>query len=138
MSLILDASATLAWYFEDERSAVSEALLDRVADTGAVVPVLWLYEVANGLQMAVNRRRIDAAYREASLAELRLLPITIDRAGEDAVWTAIVSLADRFRLTVYDAAYLELAHRRALPLVSGDRVLRSAARSLGVSLIDSL
>lgn len=134
MSLVLDASLTLGWYFEDERTAAGDAVLEKVTEGGAAVPALWRYEVANGLQMAVRRKRIDALYRDASLAELRLLPITADRAGDDLAWTATLALADRFRLTVYDAAYLELAHRRHLPLASADRALRTAARALKVEL----
>jgi predicted nucleic acid-binding protein len=137
VSLVLDASSALGWYFEDEVTAAGEALLERVAQNGAVVPVLWRYEVANGLQTAVRRRRIDPVYRDATLADLGLLPITIDRAGDDALWTTTLGLADRFGLTVYDAAYLELAYRRALPLATADRALRSAAGTLSVALIDS-
>jgi len=135
VNLVLDASLALAWYFADERSAAGDAVLDRVTEEGAVVPALWRYEVANGLQMAVRRKRIDAAYRDASLAELRLLPITVDRVGDDVAWTAMIGFADRFRLTIYDAAYLELAQRRSLPLRTGDSALRSAARALRVELI---
>ena len=135
MSLVLDASLTLGWYFEDERTPAGDAVLDRVIEEGAVVPSLWRYEVANGLQMAVRRNRIDTAYRDASLAELRLLPITVDRAGDDLAWTATLALAGRFRLTVYDAAYLELADRRGLPLATADRAIRAGARALRVELI---
>jgi predicted nucleic acid-binding protein len=135
VSLILDASVTLAWYFEDERTDESDAVLDRVTESGAVVPTLWCYEVANGLQTARRRKRIDEAYRDASLAELRLLPIEIDRVGDDSVWTAMLDLADRFGLTMYDAVYLELAERRRLPLATGDRALRAAARGLKIELI---
>lgn len=134
MSFVLDASTTLAWYFEDERSDAGDALLDRVVEQGAVAPSLWRYEVANGLQTAVRGKRIDAAYRDASMAELRLLPIAIDRAGDDLVWGASLGFADRFRLTVYDATYLELAHRRGLPLATRDRKLRAAARALTIEL----
>ena len=138
MSLIVDASVTLAWFFDDERTPAGDAVLDRVSDAGAVVPALWRYEIANGLQTAVRRRRITAAYRDASLAELRMLPIIIDREGDDLVWTSILGFADRFRLTIYDAAYLELAHRRALPLATSDRALRAAARGLSLQLIDAV
>lgn len=134
MSLVLDASLTLGWYFEDERTRAGEAVLDRVIEEGAVVPGLWRYEVANGLQMAVRRKRINAVYRDASLAELRLLPITVDRAGDDMAWTTTLGFADRFGLTIYDATYLETAYRRSLPLASADRALRAAARAVGVEL----
>jgi predicted nucleic acid-binding protein len=137
LSLVLDASTTLGWYFEDERSAAGDDILDRVTESGAVVPILWRYEVANGLQMAVRRKRIDLAYRDTSLAELGLLPITVDRAGDDMIWSTMLSLADRFGLTVYDAAYLEVAHRRGMPLATSDRALQRAAQALAVGIIAS-
>jgi predicted nucleic acid-binding protein len=135
MSLVLDASLTLGWYFEDERTDVGEALMDRVARDGAVVPSLWPFEVANGFLMAIRRKRIDPAYRDASLADLRLLPIAIDRDGDVSAWTATLQLADRFGLTIYDAAYLELADRRGLALATGDRALRAAAHTLTIEVL---
>jgi len=135
VSLVLDASLTLSWYFDDERTPAGEALLEAVGEEGAVVPALWRYEVENGMQMAVRRKRISTAYRDISLAELRVLPITIERAGDDVVWTAMIGFADRFGLTIYDAAYIELAQRRGLPLATGDRAMRSAARALKIELI---
>jgi predicted nucleic acid-binding protein len=135
VSLVLDASTTLAWYFDDERCDAGEAVLDRVAETGAVVPLLWRYEVANGFQMALRRNRIAASYRDASLAELRLLSIVVDRVGDDAIWSSTLGLADRFGLTVYDAAYLEVAHRQGLPLATGDHALQRAAQALTIDII---
>ena len=136
MSFVLDASATLAWYFQEEQTADSEKILDQVAISGAVVPLIWRYEVANGLLVAVRRGRIAAGYRDASLADLDRFPITIDRDGVDGVaWTATLALADRSGLTVYDAAYVELARRRGLPLASRDRAMRVAAQSLAIELV---
>lgn len=135
MTLVLDASVALGWYFEDEVSAAGDAVMDQVAQAGAVVPALWRYEVANAFQTAIRRNRIDHAYRDASLAELRLLPITVDRAGDEVAWTAMLGFADRFGLTMYDAAYLELAHRRGLPLASGDHALCAAAAALTIEVI---
>jgi predicted nucleic acid-binding protein len=59
LSLVLDTSLTLSWYFEDERTPAADGVLDRVVDDGAVVPALWKLEVANGLQAAIRRKRID-------------------------------------------------------------------------------
>ena len=78
MSLVLDSSATLAWIFADETTAAIRVLFDRVADTGAFVPALWRLEVANSLTVAVRRKRIDADFRRAALADLSLLDITTD------------------------------------------------------------
>jgi predicted nucleic acid-binding protein len=109
VSLVIDSSMTLAWYFEDEKTESSLAVVRRVADAGAIVPALWRLEVLSGLQVAVRRGRIDSAYRDASLADLQLLVIAIDPATNRQAWSATLRLCERFGLTPYDAAYLELA-----------------------------
>jgi predicted nucleic acid-binding protein len=85
--------------------------------------------------MAVRRRRLDAIYRDASLAELALMPITIDADTNTYAWTTTLRLAERFSLTLYDAAYLELAQRRSLPLATLDQELRAAAPALSIALL---
>ena len=135
MSLVLDSSATLAWIYADETNAAIRDLFERVADAGAVVPALWRLEVANSLTVAVRRGRIDTDLRRGALADLALLDIVIDPHTEAHAWGETLALADRFRLTLYDAAYLELAQRRALPLATLDQPLRAAATGLGLSVL---
>ena len=135
MTVVIDSSLTLTWFFEDERTDATLALLDRVQQSGAVVPSLWRLEVANALQMGIRRGRIDAAYRDASLLDLSALDIKIDMAGHDFAWSTTLRLAERFRLTLYDAAYLELAQRLGLPLATLDKELRVAAGTLGTPLL---
>jgi predicted nucleic acid-binding protein len=110
-------------------------VLDRVTNTGAVVPSLWRLETANGLQVAIRRKRIDVAFRDLALTHLAHLPITIDPETYAQAWTTTLQLADRFQLTLYDAAYLELAQRRALPLATLDSALRPAAAALRLTLL---
>ena len=83
----------------------------------------------------MRRGRIDVAYRDATIANLRDLAIDVDPETDRKAWSEILQLADRFRLTLYDAAYLELAHRRQLPLASLDYDLRAAGHMLGVPLL---
>ena len=135
MSLVLDSSATLAWIYSDETTDPIRRLFDAVADDGAVVPALWRLEIANSLTVAVRRGRIDANFRRAVLSDLALLDITADDHTDVHAWGETLSVADRFQLTVYDAAYLELAQRRNLPLATLDRELRVAAKSLGLHLM---
>lgn len=135
MSLVIDSSITLAWFFEDERSAGADAVLRQVAESGAVAPALWKLEVANGLQMAVRRKRIDEAFRDASIADLRALGVAIDAQTDQQAWSTTLQLADRWRLTLYDAAYLELAQRLGLPLATLDKELRAAGTALGLSVV---
>ena len=138
MSLVLDSSATLAWIYSDETTEEIRQLFDAVADNGAIVPALWRLEVANSLTVAMRRRRIDADFRRAALADLALLDITTDPHTDSLAWGEMLTLADRFRLTLYDAAYLELAQRRTLPLATLDEELCAAAAALGVPVLGGI
>ena len=135
MSLILDASAALAWVYQDEITDLSQEILDRVTAGGAWVPAMWRLEIANGLQIGIRRGRIDAAYRDEALSTLALYDIKMDADTWLQAWGMTVRLADRFGLTLYDAAYVELAQRRSLPLASFDDQMRTAAQALGLDLI---
>jgi predicted nucleic acid-binding protein len=134
VSLVIDSSVTLAWFFDDERTPAADAVLRQVTESGAVVPSLWRLEIANALHTAVRRRRIDARFRDASLADLRALPIAVDAETDRQAWGSALTLAERCRLTVYDAAYLELAQRLNLPLATLDKELRAAGKALGITL----
>ena len=135
MSLVLDSSATLAWIYTHEVTEGVRELFDTVADAGAFVPALWRLEVANSLTIAVRRGRIDVEFRRAALDDLALLDITTDNQTDTHAWTETLQLADLFRLTLYDAAYLELAHRRGVPLATLDEDLSAAALALGLHVL---
>jgi len=135
VSFVVDNSVALAWCFEDEQTQTAMDLLDRVAETGAFAPSLWPLEVLNGLLMAERRGRVDATRRQRLAGFLRALPVTLDMETADHAWTATVRLAERHRLSVYDAAYLELAQRRKLPLATLDEDLIKAAKALGMTLL---
>lgn len=134
MSLVIDSSIALAWFFEDERNERADTILRQVAKTGAVVPWLWRLEIANALQAAVRRQRIDPAFRDASIADLLSFPIAVDTETDRHAWASTLALADRCGLSLYDAAYLELAQRLRIPLASLDQELRRACRVLGVAV----
>jgi predicted nucleic acid-binding protein len=136
-NLVLDSSVTLAWIYGDETTETVRQIFHTVAEDGAVVPSLWQLEVANSLTMAVRKRRIALDFRAAALADLALLDITTDQQTDSQAWTETLKIADLFRLTVYDAAYLELARRRNLPLATLDQELRTAATGFAVKLADS-
>ena len=132
--IVLDASITLASLFEDERTPAVVAVMDKVGLSGAFVPSLWTLEVANGLRIAIRRERISRSFRDAGLVHLAKLPIEIDPETNTHAWHATLHLADRDGLTPYDAAYLELAVRRRLPLATLDRDLADAAMAEGVAV----
>jgi predicted nucleic acid-binding protein len=137
MSIVIDSSATLAWVYADEITEPIRDVFNLVSENGAWVSGLWKLEVANILEMGVRRGRHDAAFRGSTLADLALLPISVDAETDRQAWGATLQLSERHRLTLYDAAYLELALRRGLPLASLDAELRGAAQAEGVTVLGS-
>lgn len=130
-----DASATLAWFFEDETSDWTEALLARLkSGDSAVVPKHWPVEVANAFLMAVRRGRISKDKTARLFGDLLALPIRIDSASSETTFGRVFAHAQQYGLTVYDAAYLELAIREGVTLATLDNDLRNAARAAGVPL----
>lgn len=133
---VLDCSATLPWVFASEATAATEALLDDLAAGGhAWVPALWHLELANVMLGAQRRRKIDQAGTEKFFATLQLLDIEVDNETVSLAWTKTIGLAESYRLTIYDAAYLELALRKGLPLASLDQDLRAAYGKAGGRLL---
>jgi predicted nucleic acid-binding protein len=132
---VIDCSVTAAWFIPQERTEATQILLDQVIEDGAVVPLHWRLEVGNALLMALRRSRLSAAQRDDALAQLIRLQLTTDTETNDRAWTESLHLAERFRLTLYDACYLELAQRRRLSLASLDAELRAAAQVLHIPVL---
>jgi predicted nucleic acid-binding protein len=135
MSFVVDSSIALTWCFEDEATPAADALLIRLTNGGAHVPSLWPLEVLNALTMARRRGRITPEAHQNRIALLHTLPLTLDTETAAQAWTTTNRLAERHRLTLYDAAYLELAQRLDLPLATLDADLRQAATNLGIPLL---
>ena len=132
MNFVLDASVTLSWAFEDERSQPALEVLERLRQDEAAVASLWPLEVTNGLMAAERRGRLTGADASRFLHLVRSLPIVIDPVARVRAFEGTRSLARTHRLTAYDAAYLELAVRRGIPLVTLDGELQAAAEAEGV------
>ena len=133
-ALVIDSSAALSWCFEDEASPETDALFERVRDLGAVVPGLWHLEIANVLLQAEKRGRITGGDVTMRLDLIAALPITTDSETTARAWREILALARAQGLTTYDAAYLELAIRRGLPLQTKDEALIGAAKRCNVTV----
>jgi len=131
---VLDASLALQWFLEDEADRkYSLQVLSKLNTKRAVVPVLWFYEVGNGLLMAQRRKRITRQQVESFLEHLRKLPIdAIDQTPSEIL--KFPELAQQYALTNYDAAYLALASSNHIPLATTDIELRKAAQKAGVDL----
>ncbi len=126
---VIDASVTMPWFFADEATPFTESLLDALSAQVLWAPALWVLECTNVLQSAQRRRRIDVNRRAEIAGELSALPVRLDAETPDFV--SLDRLAAAHGLSAYDAAYLELALRRSLVLVSLDVQLIAAAKSLG-------
>lgn len=131
MSVVIDASVTLSWCFEDEASDASDALFASVARSGGIVPQLWVYEFANVLTLAQRRGRLTEGEAQRCFGML-------DRLALDRVETPrpseLAAVAAAHALTAYDAAYLHAAMTRGASLATLDERLAAAATSAGVSL----
>ncbi len=132
---VIDASVTLAWCVDDERDANADAIAERVVSESAIVPALWCWEIGNALLMAERRGRVKRGRLDEILEELAALPISVDEIGTPPRFRPSVDLARQFALTVYDAAYLELALRRSVALATRDEALAAAARAIGIQII---
>ncbi|MDZ5648273.1 type II toxin-antitoxin system VapC family toxin [Nitrospirillum sp. BR 11828] len=137
MSVVLDASMAVAWLFDDERTASAHTAMLCVVAEGAFVPALWRLEVANVLRNAVRRGRCDEAYVDRSLTRLGRMAIQSDEETDSRAWTTTRQLAREEDLTLYDAAYLELALRRGIPLASCDAALIAAAKRRGLEVLSA-
>lgn len=135
MSFVVDCSVAMAWCFADEATGATETLLRRLHRESAHAPSLWPLEVLNVLATAERHGRITPAESRERHRFLRSLPVILDKETAEQAWTASSDLSRRFGLTVYDAAYLELAQRMNLPLATLDMDLRKAAKKTGVPLL---
>ena len=131
MALIPDVSATLSQALDDEDATYADQVIESIAADEALVPTLFWFEIRNALLMGERRKRITPARTASFLADLALLPFAVDDLPREGL---VFELARRYNLTSYDAAYLELAQRKHLPLATVDHALIKAAKKAGVAL----
>ncbi|HVS46816.1 MAG TPA: type II toxin-antitoxin system VapC family toxin [Verrucomicrobiae bacterium] len=130
MSFVLDASATLAFIFPDERDEMAIRLVRRLRESRAVAPLIWRWEVQNAIVTVERRGRLTPDVATSLLRDVAGVPVDLDaRDGGH------VELSRRFALPIYDALYLDLAFRTHLPLATRDQKLIEAAGRLGVAVL---
>ena len=128
---VVDASVSAAWFLPDEATPFTEAALQSTATAEVWVPAVWLLEMGNLLLNAQRRKRIADAKRRELVAAASVLRLRVDR--EPVAMVVLDALATRHKLTAYDAAYLELALRRQLPLATLDAALLASLAGAGVA-----
>ncbi|MSO36313.1 MAG: hypothetical protein EXQ50_14635 [Acidobacteria bacterium] len=134
-AFVADASVAIGWVHPAQATPETIAMLDAIADGATLeVPAIWPLEVANALTVLARRGKLTDDERRAGLGWLRGLRLQVDHDMAALAFSRLSELATIYQLSVYDAAYLELAQRRMLPLGCKDGSLRSAALKSGVTL----
>lgn len=132
MPAVLDASVTLPWFLQDERTAFTDSVFAALGQDEFWVPAVWRLEFPNALLVAERKRRIDRQTRIEALEFASGLALRVDPVAIDM--RAISTLAERHGLSTYDACYLELASRQAIGLITLDRALADAAAAAGIAV----
>ena len=135
MPFVVDSSVALAWVLPDEHGSMADVLADSLEGAPACAPSFWPLEVGNALVMAQRRKRLTERELERILKVLQSLAIELDATPVNQTFPAIVVIARKLGLTTYDAAYLELAQRRGLPIATLDMRLAECARKHGVAVL---
>lgn len=135
MTLVLDASITVAAFFADEQTDLTQDVMRRAGAEGSIVPSLWRLEVANVFAMAVRRKRCDEGYATQSLKRLDQLAVQVDQETDKHAWGKTRDLSARYGLSIYDASYLELAIRRGAVLATRDADLAAAGKKAGIEVV---
>ncbi len=132
---VIDASVALAWCFEDESSVDADRVLARLEQEEALAPAHWPLEIANALRTAERRGRMEASELPRLRVLLAALPVEIAPIELTTATGGILEAARTYDLTAYDAAYLDLAAIRGLPLATVDERLRAACARAGVEVV---
>ena len=134
---VIDNSVVMSWCFKDETSKYTDAILERLGRASAYVPAIWPLEVCNVLLVAERRKRLyqkDSAHFISLLLEL---PIIVEQESPERMLSEIISLAREFKMSSYDASYLDLAMRKGLSIATNDKNMISAARKCSVAIVDA-
>lgn len=133
-NFVLDTSIVMAWCFDDESSSYADEVLGSLESKQAITPAIWPLEVGNVLRVAQRRKRLDESAAMRFLELLKSLPIAVEQESSARMFQEIFFLAGEYELSTYDASYLDLAIRSALPLATQDKKLAEAAKKAGLKL----
>ena len=132
---VIDNSVVMSWCFKNETNSYSDKVLDLLAESTAYVPHIWTLEVLNVLLVAERKKRLSEADSTRFLTLLSQLPISIQQDAPEKVMNEIIALARSTNLSSYDAAYLDLAMRKGVPLATLDQKLKRAAKKMNVPIL---
>ncbi len=137
MAFVLDNSVSMRWLLASTKKTdqnYAEKVLKSMLNNEAYVPNLWHLEATNVLLSAKKRSEVDAGEIEIFISQLENLPIHTDSSTSKQAFNRTLALADAYKLSSYDAAYLELAIREGLPIATLDKDLRKAVKKAGIEI----
>ncbi len=134
-NFVVDNSVVMTWCFKDENTKYSDFILDKLEYSTAFVPSIWALEVTNVLLVGERKKRIDESGSTYFMALLAELPIIVDQELPERMLKEIFALARKYKLSTYDASYLDLAMRKGLPIATIDKALLKAAKQSKVPII---
>ena len=134
-SFVVDNSVVMSWCFNDEANKYGDAVLDRLAESTALVPPIWPLEVVNVLLVAERRNRLKQVDSVRFITLLTQLPIVVELEGPERKMKDLLALGRANNLSSYDAAYLDLAMRNDCPIATLDKKLIEAAKTVDVTIL---
>lgn len=137
MTFVLDASVALLWLAPQTNPAGVDYAAEALAalkNSQAIVPSLLALEIANVVAKLESKGVVTEADSQRYIAVLGRLNISVDQATAAHALGDTLNLARRYKLSAYDAAYLELSLRTGMPLATLDAGLTKAATTAGVSI----
>ena len=132
---VIDNSVVMSWCFQDETSKYTDAVLGYLEQTTAYAPAIWPLEVSNVLLVAERRKRLSQADSSRFVSLLFELPIIVEQESQERMLSEILALAREYKLSSYDASYLDLAMRKGLPIATTDKNIMAAARKINVPIV---
>jgi predicted nucleic acid-binding protein len=132
---VIDNSVVMSWCFQDETSKYTDAILDYLEQATAYVPAIWPLEVSNVLLVAERRKRLSQSDSSRFISLLLELPIIVEPESPERMLSEILALAREYKLSSYDASYLDIAMRKGLPIATTDKNIISAARRSSVPIL---
>ena len=132
---VIDNSVVMSWCFQDETSKYADAVLGLLEQSTAYAPAIWPLEVSNVLLAAERRKRLSQADNSRFISLLFELPIIVEQEAPERMLSEILALAREYKLSSYDASYLDLAMRTGLPIATTDKNIMAAARKSNVPIV---
>lgn len=132
---VIDNSVVMSWCFQDETSKYTDAVLGHLEEATAYVPAIWPLEVGNVLLVAERRKRLSQADSSRFISLLFDLPIIVEQELPERMLSEILSLAREYKLSSYDASYLDIAMRKGLPIASTDKHILAAAKRSNIPIV---